>query len=304
VSELTVDPTDAPGEAHTGFDLDGLASGPMDPDGCGHEDYLSRLDPDQNHPAGCSPSAAGCRGGVDNQLPSIADTVERFTMTNPRLQIPQQINAHRVSLVVRVAGVDDFRNDDSVTLSIYAAYPTFSDDCSQVLPNRVYQVSRSSIRAGGTTLDEARFRFDGRITNGRLRVEAPRDSVLSFPLPGLSGPSGTVDLHTPRVRMDLSEQGGTNGNLGGWVAGSELVETLVALRPDQRTLIESSVGSFVDIRVGSDCGSNPRALGGVSLGIGIWMIPARVSETAPIAERRTPGTCGTTATMTDAGVRD
>src|SRR5688572_28266421 len=47
-TELAIDNDDLPTSAHTGFDLDGLVSNGMRPADCGHEDYGSALDPEEN----------------------------------------------------------------------------------------------------------------------------------------------------------------------------------------------------------------------------------------------------------------
>jgi hypothetical protein len=126
---LAIDPTDSPDVPHTGFDLDSLYSTDTDMGGCDHPDYYSIYDNDQHcltrtetcsvtpNP-GCARTNPGCRGGVDNQLPTLANTLETATNTDVRTALQTAVTTSRFSVLLRLSGVNDSRNDGSVRVSL------------------------------------------------------------------------------------------------------------------------------------------------------------------------------------------
>jgi hypothetical protein len=99
-----------------------------------------------------------------------------------------------------------------------------------------------------------------------------------------------------RMRGDITPAGLTNGNLGGWDPGSDLVMQLQMIAdPMYHDIIPTLIGGFVDIQQMGICrtsGSMPR-LGGVSLGAGFDAVPATISTSMPIASAPSSGVCGT-----------
>jgi hypothetical protein len=298
INAFTIDPYDADPAAdlaapHVGFNVDGLFSDASDPGGCGHADYHSRLDVDQNR-TGAACTAAGC-GGVDNQLPLVVDTVQGLGgPSDLRSYIQDQINQNRLVFVVRLTGVDDLVNDDSVGVYVYQGLPTFATMCGTVEPGREYQIARNSLRAGGTTIDDASVAGAARIVAGRLDFEAAGGS-LPIVVPVDPSRDLTLQVHRIHIRMDVTMAAGARGNLGGFMQGDEVIAAVGTLAPVPLDLIEPTIGSLIDVRVGGVCFEGPRGrmhFGGVSVGAGISAVSARIHPTAPIADARMAGACG------------
>lgn len=324
INALTVEPT-PPDEnaALSGFNLDNRYSvngidGVMDtPNSCLHQDNPSNNDRDQNCPAAmwnqadgrcmsatasCAPGA-GCRGGVDNQLPTILDAIETAAMSSfpmgIRPVLTEQVNTHRISLVMRVTGVNSLTDDDSVTIKFYNAYPTFSTGCDSVAGGREYAVSTASLNTA-TDIETAKISFAGKIVGGRLIVTAP--GMFPLPLPEIMGAQVNLTLTNAQLRVNLTEAGGSNGNLGGSFNGGQLLTTIMQLAPDFATQGASLIGGFVDIEEGGICANRnamPPQFGGIGVGLGFTLVPATVAAT-PIADRAA-GTCGASSSSSDGG---
>ncbi len=114
-----------------GFNLDGRTSpsttAQQQAADCSHGDYFSVVDSDQNMgtcAAGSAGGGMGCRGGVDNQLPNVAQTIQQF---QPDLDVQgtinEQISDGGFLIVVRVTDVNGTLgptlNDPSVRVLVY-----------------------------------------------------------------------------------------------------------------------------------------------------------------------------------------
>ncbi len=291
MNALVVDPDDDPAHPHTGFDIDGRQSTTSDTVGCLKGDFGSALDPDQNAPAGCLFGTPGCRGGVDNQFPTMANTILSVTMMDARAGLTTAINQSQLVLMLRLTRVDSFVDDSDIGVQIYRGFPTFSTGCTSVLPARTYQVDRRSITTGGTTIDDALFSATAQIVAGRLRFTGSDTSVFTL--------SGTnllpIALHAMRLRGDVTPGGIANGNLGGWDTGDDLVTQLTVVAPTYASLLPSVIGGFVDYQLMGVCidrTAHPWHLGGVSLGAGFTAVSAVIDTTTPIADTQRIGTCG------------
>ncbi len=298
VNALTIDDSDAVEMAHTGFNLDNLFSGPTDADGCNHEDFFSLHDRDQHRPSGCAMGGAGCVGGVDNQLPTVINSVQAAVMNmDLRMLLGNQIRSGSVSILIRVADVNDLANDPSVNVRIWQGFPQFADCSTAFSGSAEFSVSSASLRTGGTNIDtDASFNFPGSIVNGRLIVTTGT-GMFRLPLPEIMGATINLDLNAAQVRMTLSADGmrGTNGDMGGWVAGNALVEAVTRLAPDFRSAVEAILSGVVDVRLMgmTQCvdrtGMTPQ-FGGISMGLGLTTVRAVIRPMAATA--RSMGTCG------------
>ncbi|MDP3278489.1 MAG: hypothetical protein Q8Q09_25085 [Deltaproteobacteria bacterium] len=319
ISTLDVDPTPADSNtAIAGFNLDGLFT---DEDGttprsCGKPDNPSMLDRDQNCPtamvgadgrcatAGCAPGA-GCRGGVDNQLPAVADAIEaaasaQFPM-GVRPLIREQFTTNKISLVIRVTGVNNLENDDAVMVKVYNAYPTFSDGCNAVTSGREYAIAADAVTGGNIEMPTIPA-FEGRIVAGRLVISRPGQFPL--PLPEIMGARIMLTLTNAQLRLNITEDRGTGGNLGGMFNGSQLLTVVQRLAPEFSMQVTSLIGGFVDIEepiptpgsmagVCSDRMSMPPRFG--NIGVGLRFETVRATVAAAPAAARGVGTCGYTA---------
>jgi hypothetical protein len=296
VDQLTIDENDSETETHTGFNLDNLFSTGTGARDCSHPDFVSALDPDQNMPGTCMRPAAGCQGGVDNQLPTVAGLL-MARGTDVRMLLSQQITQNSLAIIARISDVNDLMNDPAVTVRLYVGYPTFTTNCTTVAPDREYQISTSSLMPGSTNIDEAKFRLEGSIVNGRLRITSDMNTSFDLPLPAGPGQSITLALRAPQLRINISETGGTQGNLGGYVNGGDLITTLCMNQQTMSfcSLVMTAVGGLVDIDslnlgMGMCVDTAMRRYGGIGMGLGIRTTIARVSTTPAAAQM--PGTCG------------
>ncbi len=302
VRTLTIDDSDAVELGHTGFNVDGLFSGPTDADGCNHEDFFSLHDRDQHRPSGCAMGTAGCTAGVDNQLPTVINSVQAAAMgMDLRMVLADQIRNGGVSILIRVADVNDFVNDPSVNVRIWQGFPEFADCSTAFSGSAQYSVSSASLRAGGTNIDtDASFNFPGSIVGGRLIVTTGT-GTFRLPLPEIMGARINLDLNQAQVRLSLSNDGmtGTNGDMGGYVSGNALVAAVIAIVPDFGPAVEAILSGVVDVRLPgmTMCvdRSNPTMtqFGGISMGLGISTVRATIRPAA--ASARTMGMCGFTA---------
>ncbi|MBL8678432.1 MAG: hypothetical protein JNK05_04670 [Myxococcales bacterium] len=322
INSLTVDETPADEAAPVaGFNLDGLHSSeertvPMSHP-CLKFDSPSRTDQDQNCPvamvnamtgrcgsmtASCAPGA-GCAGGVDNQLPAILDAIgAAASMQFPmglRPELSNQVRQNRISLIVRVTGVNDLTNDDSVTVKVYTAFPTFTTGCDMVAADREYSIAADALNTP-TDIESAKISFPGRITAGRLTVTAP--GMFPLPLPEIMGARISLTLTGAQLRASITETGGTAGNLGGSFNGSQLLTAIQMIAPDFAMQAESIIGGFVDIEVGGICSRRmppPAMFGNIGVGLAFTLATARVTPMS--AASRPAGACGGSSSPADAG---
>lgn len=321
ISNLTLDNSmTAPNAGARGYNIDNRNTGatPSDPLDCDKSDFFSPIDSDQNMgtcTAGQANGGASCRGGVDNQLPVVAETVSGLVSgTDVGALIQEQITEGKLAIIVRVEGVNGTPgptlNDDNVTVKIYPfAHPMFAN-CSQVgQPGQMYQIDPDSVMGGNVNM--ARYTYSGRIVNGRLQV----NTSTNLATPGFSIGIPVQDrvlnlnLYAVQVRVTMGATAGTNGNLGGMILLSDLVTTLQnaqGLLPagiDPAT-VQGILAGFVDIATGS--GNMPGAgsctganAGGIGAGLGFTTTSAVIAPT--VAARPTSGTCGASGSSGDAG---
>ena len=105
-------------------------------------------------------------------------------------------------------------------------------------------------------------------------------------------------MHALQVRFNLGSDALTNGSLGGWVAGGDIITAVAMLAPDYINVVRGVIGGLVDIQIMGVCDGSatmPATYGGISLGLGIHAVPATISTTTPMADAPAVGTCGYTA---------
>lgn len=322
LNNLTVDMTDDPTVPVAGFNLDNLWSDGSQTNDCSKPDSPSSTDIDQNcmgvaeggnqcpagmANAGCmySASSTACRGGVDNQLPVIANTIDTIASPGPggvRGAISGAVAGHQFSLLVRITDVNGTPgptlNDDNVTLKLYLAYPTRTSNCMGVTADQEYVVDANSVN--GSDIEMAKFQFQGRIVNGRLSVRAGSgDMPFNLPLPAIMGANLSLALRSTQLRITMNADGtGSNGNLGAYVKGNDLVDAVAAIPQAAmyRMQLVGVLGGLIDVQVDGVCatsGANPM-FGGLGLGLGFTTVPARLAAT-PIVMARPAGACGSSS---------
>lgn len=91
-----------------GFNLDGLVTQSGDPTGCGKADLL---DPEGHE-------------GIDNAFVALMPLIENTEAAAIRGLLQDAVNAGELLIVVEVTGLDDYQNDDCVTVAISPALGT------------------------------------------------------------------------------------------------------------------------------------------------------------------------------------
>jgi len=298
-----------------GFNLDGRNSpsttAQQQAVDCSHGDYFSVVDADQNMgtcAAGSAGGGMGCRGGVDNQLPNVAQTIQQF---QPSLDVQgtlnEQVTEGRFLIVVRVTDVNGTLgptlNDPSVNVLVYPyAFANFANCANIQMPNQSYTIDNRSLTAAGD-LSTARLRFTGSIVNGRLRVAPPAASganTPNFSIPlSLMGMTLNLDLFQTQLRFNLAD--GSMGNLGGYLKQTTLITALTTIPAlmQFRDAAAPLIQGFVDIATGTPVScDNPE--GGIGVGLGFTTRP--ITLTAMGAAAGTAGNCGVGAPSgSDAG---
>lgn len=288
-----------------GFNLDERFTGSVgrDPSECNHGDFFSTLDPDQNMgtcSAGTARGGASCMGGVDNQLPDIADTVGAFG-ADIRDTINQLTANGRMSILVRLSGVEGTPgptlDDDQVTLRVYTIGRPMFTDCRRIgTPGNAYAVDDASLTTPGD-LARARFRFNARIVHGRVMTiptGATAEPDFTFDLP-LGGPTAPLSLYRTQLRFNLGEAGDSvaAGNLGGATPLREISDAVVPMIPSgiSPSVVNAVLQSFVDIQdpLGDPTGCRlPN--GSIGLGMGFTGVRAVIQSTSVRGAQ--PGMCG------------
>jgi len=322
INRLLLDEGAEPGvttRAFYGFNLDGRNSpsrtASQQAADCSHGDYFSTVDPDQNMgtcAAGSAGGGMGCQGGVDNQLPNVAQTIMQFQASlNVQNTLNEQVDQGAFLIVVRLEGVNGTLgpalNDPSVQVSVYPfAYAAFANCANIQMANQMYQIDNRSLTTPGD-LTTARLKFQGSIVNGRLRVNPPaaNPTMPNFSLPlSLMGTTLNLNLFQTQLRVTPGETDGLSGNLGGYLRQTDLIDALTtipalaAFRDAAGPLIQG----FVDIATGTPTSSCDAPQGGIGVGLGFTtkraqILPTTVA-TAPM------GVCGGGggSTGSDAGV--
>lgn len=314
ISSITVDQTNgmAPNPATNtagvaGFDLDGLKSTAADAAmrgsaACSHADFFSTLDSDQNTgtcAAGMARGGASCQGGVDNQLPEIASTVQGFG-TDIRATLTEQLQQGKVAILIRVANVNGTPgptlNDSAVDVYLYPIGRPMFASCSNVgMVGQSYAVDTASLMGGNDLVANARYHYSASIVNGRLRVapaagQTTANFTFNLPIMDMNIP---LALFKTQLRVDMTADRGANGNLGGYAQLGPLASMLGSLLPAgiPVSTVQTVLQSLVDVQdpAGNAMGCTAPN-GGISLGLGFSTVRA-VIQAAPVTGARM-GMCG------------
>jgi hypothetical protein len=174
-----------------GFDLDGLTSTRAEPgaNACAHDDLASPLG----------------GGGIDNQLWSVlgcikgyarGGTIDEFAVAN--------IREGQRTILVRLSGVDDLRNDDSIELGIYSSEDPVPVDAQGAMMDRASLSITVNPRHRNVT--------PARLVDGVVEA-GPFDLRLDFKGQFLKS---EYALREARIRLELLPDGKLRGLLGGY----------------------------------------------------------------------------------------
>lgn len=174
-----------------GFDLDGVASTAHKggPTSCPHDDFLSR----DGAP------------GIDNQLWRVLGciegyqpgaTIDEFAVTN--------IRDGARTILVRISGIDDDRNDPEVEVGLFSGVDSIPLDLSG------QWLRGASLGASEDTRYHNRLR--GRIVDGVV-MAGPQDILLDFDGQFLDS---EYPLRSARVEFEMAPDGRLHGTIGGY----------------------------------------------------------------------------------------
>jgi hypothetical protein len=310
INRLLLDEGAEPGvttRAFYGFNLDGRNSpsrtASQQAADCSHGDYFSTVDPDQNMgtcAAGSAGGGMGCQGGVDNQLPNVAQTIMQFQASlNVQNTLNEQVDEGKFLIVVRLSGVNGTLgpalNDPSVQVSVYPyAYAAFANCANIQMANQMYQIDNRSLTTPGD-LSTARLQFQGSIVNGRLRVNPPaaNPTMPNFSIPlSLMGMTLNLNLFQTQLRVTPGETDGLNGNLGGYLRQTDLIDALTTIPAlmQFRDAAGPLIQGFVDVATGTPTASCDAPQGGIGVGLGFTTKRAQILPTTVSAAPS--GVCG------------
>jgi hypothetical protein len=277
-----------------GFNLDGRFTGPIArmPGDCAHGDFFSTLDADQNMGVctdGVARGGASCTGGVDNQLPELADLSMGFG-ADLRASINGLVATGRTAFILRIVGVDEppsvTLNDSDVVVLVYpVGRPLFSNCALIGTPGQAYAVDDASLLRPGD-LTTARYRFAARIERGRLMttpIPVGTSPDFSFDVPLFDGASLTLSMYRTQMRASLSVDRADFGNLGGFTRFNDALDALVPLLPSAipTSTVRVVLQSLIDVQLpegAADGCMGPN--GAVSLGMGFAATRANLSATS------------------------
>jgi len=180
-----------------GFNLDGVVSEDGDSDSCGHQDYV---DPYGNN-------------GIDNQLGYLWNLIEPVVGAAETL-LQGAINEGRFVMILEISDLDDFQNDDQVTLNIFPAdidpdIGTFG----YISPDQTAHYSDTSV---GTTIENIPL-IDGVLEAGPFDFVLPIDILEA---------NFDMDMRSGYARIEIQEDRTFNGVLAGAASVSEVLEEL------------------------------------------------------------------------------
>ncbi len=276
---------------------------PDTPNSCDKHDAPSPLDFDSNCPVeqwdwrtgrsfalGCDPSRQSCRGGVDNQLPGIADGLEvlsnQWAMLEYRRFVRRMFAQGHAAMVVQVHDVDSLEDDSFVRVSLVRAVPDFGAPCDSSVDGQRYVALRRAVIDG----DPQRAVVQSSVAwiqGGRLRVRF--DGTVEFPfadwLPGL----WEWPIERLQFAVDLREERGARGNFGAVIPARRVVDHVLPMADWNAPVI---ISGFVDIERMGACrgpsgGRGP--MGDIAIGFGFELTRATLSDS--VADGPRAGAC-------------
>lgn len=248
-------PSESPGAAAAGFNLDGMDSG-LGSDSPSADcaeyatDYASTVDVGHL--------------GVDNAISSLVPTIESLLDSEgcpPEGCVDGALAASiadgSLLLLIEIAGVESLVHDADVTVTLYAG----------AVPGGGPPLLDAGRLAAGQTFTTASMigaPTSGDIFHGRLRV---RPGSVVLPSTSAGGLPLITPLDRAELRADVTLTGLSRGHLGGTTPVSWYV---AATDPDLADSVRSILEAFADITPGAD----PMVCADVSSGFTLSAVPA------------------------------
>lgn len=210
-----------------GFDIDGRISDATDDVGCNQEDWVS--------PEGVM--------GIDNQLASLAPTLEAALGEDLQPTIDGAIADGSIIILMDLKGVES-TNDDTVTMDLALG---------SVAGGGAPMLSGSALAPGQSfTIDET-YVSDaaGAISGGVLDIEI---DTLPLSIPFDETTTIALTIRSARVQANVTATPAlTNGLIGGSLNIDELVTTVEEVAPDiDPALIQTTLEGVADLEPDGD----------------------------------------------------
>jgi len=248
-----------------GLDLDGHNGSGAPPAGiCRHKNFVS----------------VDGRAGIDNQLYTVQGCTSSFQGHKGFIQ--QFANNQRrdgsLSPLVQIAGIDNPKNDNSVTVTFFYSLDPMAKNAAgdQVLPDYTYRLTDEPSYAHYFT------RLQGRIVNGVVTTERMKELRMNL------GPyAGEVQLADAGVRLELAEDGTIKGVVGGYKDWREIVSTPISSQAEQVHQFHVP-GEYNALKRAADGMKNPLTgqCDGISTAYDIEGIPAFIATPQSKIDRR------------------
>jgi len=208
-----------------GFNLDDHVSDDNDWEGCSHEDLID--------PAG--------NEGIDNAFSGLIPALEATEASAVEDLIQDSVNNGELLLVVKLTGIDDFDNDDCVSLEFARA------DGAPIMGTDGEMLDGQSF--GRSDFPPYAYVEQTTITDGVVDV---RGVPLFLPLQVLDVEL-EFDMPEGAVRLAVSEDGIMTGVFGGGVSNSDILRIVEeGDLGDIRELVTTLVTSAADLKPDED----------------------------------------------------
>ena len=179
--------TEAEDGSAEGFDVDGRVSEQYERESCGHGDYVD----------------AEGRPGIDNALARISDDIAPLVGDTAETLVGSAVNEGRMLVIIELEGLDDFVNDDDVTLRFFRARgapPVGQKDL--LAPDSTLYIDP---RMPMVTLEGLSV-IDGELLTPKFDYDMPIEALEA---------SFSMAVEHGRIRLKIHEDGSFTGVLGG-----------------------------------------------------------------------------------------
>lgn len=189
----------AEGGVSDGFNLDGEVTEPGDPTGCGVPDFVS---PDGEP-------------GIDNSFARLLPILDLTEASAAEEVIATAIQSGDVLLMVRISGIDDWRDDDCVIVEVFQGVgdPLLLTD-GRLAPGQTFEID----------VEGGRTEVLGSLTGGVLEA---RGADIHLPLQVLNAVFDLAIMDAA-IRLSVDPEGHARGILGGGLDVAELLGSLTS----------------------------------------------------------------------------
>jgi hypothetical protein len=210
-----------------GFNLDDRVSPMGERESCGHGDLV---DPEGNE-------------GIDNQLAKVWEMIKPIVGPQVDALLQGAINEGRVLIMVELAGVDDLKNDDDVTVNVFrGALDPDVGTFGFIAPDQTfdYDYSNPISTATGAKIE------NGRVIAGPVTLQIPI-AILDL--------NTVAQVHFGRIQLDIADDGTFKGFIGGALNVPEIVgELLMTGAAAETMLVKPFFENNADmVKVDGDC---------------------------------------------------